>query len=277
MATTASYFLSWGLMSIPVKSYVAARDVKFSFTNLHADCAAQGKPANLTRKTLCAGCLGEVTAETTVKGYELDKQKYVIVTEEELDGLEPEKSKGMEIKAFVPVKDVDPVWLGASNFLGPTDQATAKAYYLLKQALEKTGRAAIVQYVGSGRDKVALIRATKDALMMHELFYANEVRSFETQNRVQVKLPALSKQELDLAVELVKEDESPFDMTAFEDGYQTRVGELIQIRMAGGTVPKLEPRAPAHAELDVMVALQKTMAAKKAAKKAAPAGKRKAA
>lgn len=279
MATTASFYLSWGVMSIPVKKMVAARDVKFAFKNLHAACAAKKEPgpAGLKRKTTCEGCGEEVTTETTVKGYEVDKNKYVILTSEELEGLEAESSKGVEIKAFVPAKDVDPVWFGPSDYLGPIDQATAKAYFLLKQALEKTGRAAIVQYVGSGRDKVALIRPTKDALMMHELFYANEVRSFSAQNRVQVNVPTLSKAELDLAVELVKEDESPFDMTQFEDGYQTRVNELIQVRMAGGTMPKIAPRAAAHVELDVMAALQKTMAAKKAAKKTAPAAKRKAA
>lgn len=273
MAVTPSFYLTFGMVVVPVKSYVAARDERVEFTNLHAPCQAK-----LKQQKICSACQKVVADEEIVKGYALDRDRYVLVSPEELEGLAAEKSKTMEIKAFVPWEEVDPVYLGPANYLGPADQAAARSFALLRDAMGKSGRAALVQYIGSGRDKLGLIRPVDNALMLHEAFYPSEVRSFVAQNRIEVRPVTVSKEELALAVKLVESLAKPFNLSGYADGYQTRVTDLIQARISGAPAPKLEMKAAPSPVVDLMAALKESLAAREAATpaaKAAKAGKRK--
>src|SRR6266545_4410712 len=192
---TPSFFITLGVLTIPIKAEAAARNKTVGFRNLHAKCGA-----TMSSQSLCVTCNEVVPKDQQVKGYPLGRDQFVKIDPKQIDALDVDNTKGMEIKAFVPMKDVDAVYLGASSFLHPVDQPATKAFELLRQAMAKRGRAAIVQYVASSREKLGLIRVYDGCLMLHEMFYQDEVRVAETK----VKPVTVAPQELEVAVKLVK-------------------------------------------------------------------------
>src|SRR6059036_191746 len=144
---TPSFFLMLGMLMIPVKSEAAARDKAIGFRNLHSKCGA-----TMTSQSFCTGCQEIVPKDQQVKGYPLGRDQFVKIDPQQIEALDVENTKAMEIKAFVPMKDVDAVYLGKSNFLHPVDQPAAKAFELLRRAMAKRDRAAIVQYIESSRE-----------------------------------------------------------------------------------------------------------------------------
>ena len=163
---TPSFFITLGVLTIPVKAEAAARNKTIGFRNLHGKCGA-----TMSSQSLCVTCNEVVPKDLQVKGYPLGRDQFVKIDPKQIDALDVENTKAMEIKAFVPMKDVDAVYLGASSFLQPVDQPAAKAFELLRQAMAKRGRAALVQYVDSSREKLGLIRVYDGCLMLHEMFY----------------------------------------------------------------------------------------------------------
>src|SRR5438128_1004862 len=143
---TPSFFLTLGVLTIPVKSEAAARDKTISFRNLHSKCGEK-----MLAQSFCVGCQEVVPKELQIKGYAIGRDRFVQIDAAAIEAADVENAKAMEIKAFVPVKDVDAVYLGKSNFLNPVDQPAAKAFELLRQAMAKRDRAAIVQYIESNR------------------------------------------------------------------------------------------------------------------------------
>lgn len=268
MAITPSYYLSWGVLTIPVKSYPAARDERLELANLHAPCAAAGTGAKLKPQSVCPACQ-QVAGADTVKGYETSAGQYVLLAQEELKQLQSAGTKTMEIRGFTKAGEIDPVYLGPANYLGPADPAATKAFTLLRGAMADSDVVAVATYVQSGHDKVGMIRAVPEALMLHELFYETEVRRFDQQNRVPVGTPVVEKTEIQLAAELVKAGLMPFDLSGYHDGYLGRLTELIQARLQGMPAPKLEVKAPAGPALDLMAALTESLKAAQAKKKTA--------
>lgn len=265
---TPSYYLSFGMVTIPVKSYVAARDQRTYLTNLHDKCKAK---LNQSRK--CSACGEEINKDNLVKGYEVDGG-YVLMSEDELSELHAEKSKTMEIMSFVPWKEIDPIFLGTTNYLGPADQASVKGFELLKAAMVKTGRVAIAQYVQAGHDKVGIIRPAGDCLILHEAFYANEVRSYDSQKRLDPKPVEINKDEMTLAVDLVEAMADKFDIDEYEDGYQARLNSLIEAKLQGKVVEKPAAKKAAGDVLDLLSALKSSVESGRKAK-AKAAGKKK--
>ena len=165
--------LSFGLVNIPVKLYTAARDKSVSFHLLHE------KDGSRIREQIV--CLEEdkpVSRKELVKGYEVSRGKYVEVTEKELDALEAEANRNVEIQEFVPTDAIDPVYVKKSYYLGP-DKGGAKPYTLLAQAMLQEKQAAIAQLVQRGKEHLVMLRPVQgDRLMLHVLYYGDEVRAF---------------------------------------------------------------------------------------------------
>jgi DNA end-binding protein Ku len=260
---TPSFVLTLGMLSIPVKSYPASRTVTTKFSQLHGKCGAPVE--SLGRK--CSSCGKAVPNEEVVKGYNTGTA-FVQVSKPDLEMLEAAASKAMEIQAFVPQGDIDPVVLEKANHLGPVDPATAKAFCLLREAMKKTERAAIVQYVASSRERIGLLRATDDTMVLHELFYPNEVRAYAEQKWGGPVHVALNPKEVDLCVQLIRASEDRFDLSGYEDRYQKRMMELIQARMDGAEPTPLTPSKPPAPVVDLMEALKASLATKKAAHEA---------
>jgi DNA end-binding protein Ku len=261
MATTPSYFLNWGLISVGVKSYVAARDYQSPLVNLHQKCSAR-----LNALSKCSACQEVVDKADVVKGYPVKDAKatYVQIQPTEIEALLADSSKAMEIKGFVKAGSIDAVYIGRSNYIGPADPAGARAFGLLKKAMEIAKTDAIVQFVGSNREKIGLLRVYGDTLMLFELFYESEVRSFESQNKVPLAAEP-NDMELALAAKLLKAGMIEPEIKQYKDSYVDKLQELIDSKINGTEAPKPVERPAVPQGTDLMAALRASLEAKEAA------------
>src|SRR5438045_4464330 len=166
--------LTFGLISIPVRLFAAARGIRFSFNPLHKVCNSR-----LKQPLMCPTCNRNVERSEIVKGYEYEKDQYVLFTEEELDKIEPPSAKVAEILEFVKLGEVDPIYFDASYFLSP-DEGGAKAYQLLMSAMQESGYAAIAKLTMHQREHIVVVRPSNKGMMLHTMFYSNEIRAAES-------------------------------------------------------------------------------------------------
>jgi DNA end-binding protein Ku len=258
----ASGTISFGLVSIPVKLYAATQpSAGVSFNLLHAKDGSR-----LKQQYLCAQEGVKVERDEMVKGYEFEKDRYVTFTGEELKALEEVATQTIEIAEFVPAARVDPIFFDKPYFVGP-DKGGAKAYRLLSEALTRSGKAALGRYAARGKQYLVLIRPAEGRLVMQQLLYPDEVRSFAD---VPVEEAELKEPEVQLALQLVEQTASEeFHPEKYEDGVRKRVLEAIDRKIAGQEIalsPAEEPRAQV---IDLMEALKASLAA--APPKAGPA------
>src|SRR5436309_8388458 len=164
--------ISFGLVSIPIRMFSAAASGGVSFNQIHPKCGGR-----IRQQLICPTCNEVVERTALVKGYEFAKDQYVQFTEEELKSLEGEASKMIDIEEFVPLAKVDPVYFEKAYYLGP-DKGGEKAYRLLTDAMAKSGRVAVATFVMRGKENLVLIRPSSDGLMLHTMFFSDEVRSF---------------------------------------------------------------------------------------------------
>lgn len=256
----ASLSLSFGLVSIPVRLYSAtetAASVKF---NLLAKDGSRVKQQYVSEKDQSVVARAEM-----VKGYEVEKDKFVLFSPDELKKLEEGGSHVIEIVAFVPEKSVDPRYYDKAYLLAP-DKRGGKPYALLMEAMRSSGKSALAKWAWKTKQYVVQVRPTDEGLVLQQLLYADEVRSFKELNIEPVEV---SKPELQLALQLIDQISEPaYDPTQFKDEEKQRVLEAIDRKIAGQEVV-----ASVHAEdepvggqvIDLMAALQASLGKKKAA------------
>ena len=170
-ASTWKGFLSFGLISIPIRLSPAARTERISFNQLHKVCHTR-----LKQPLFCPTCNRMVERNEVEKGYEYEKDQYLLFTEEELEKIEPESARTMEILEFVKVDEIDPLYFDASYYVAP-EEAGARAYHLLLEAMKKSGYAGIAKVTMHSREYIVIIRAGRNGLTLHTMFYSNEIRS----------------------------------------------------------------------------------------------------
>src|SRR6185436_6678410 len=168
----ASGTITFGLVSIPVKMYVATSSKQITFHMIHASCGTRVK-----QQLYCPHHKRVVPRSEIVKGYEPRKGRVVALAKEDLDAIEAEANRAIDIREFVPLAAVDPVYFEDTHYLGPDGDAT-KAYHLLARAMREQDRAAVAQYVHHGKEHLVLIRPYEQGLALHTLYYADEVRDF---------------------------------------------------------------------------------------------------
>src|SRR5881396_3993430 len=189
--------ISFGLVSIPIKMYTAASSAGVSFNLLHAKCGNRIK-----MQQFCPVCNEVVDRAGLVKGHEFAKDEYVRFTDEELKALEGEASRVIDIAEFVPLEKVDPIYFEKTYYLGP-DKGGEKAYRLLSDAMIKTKRVALAKFVMRGKENLVLIRPAQGGLMLHSMYFGDEVRDFgEVDKGESAKLKS---GELELAERLIDE------------------------------------------------------------------------
>jgi DNA end-binding protein Ku len=252
----ASGTISFGLVSIPIKLYTATSSKSVHFNMLHAK-----DKGRLKQQYTCSVCGEKVERDDTVKGYEYTRDQYVVMTDDELQALERKSDRSIEIEEFVPIEDVDPVYFEKSNLLGP-DKGGQKAYRLLNRAMLKAGKVAVGRYSTRGRQQLVLIRPVENGLMMHGLYYADEVRSFdevEFGDAVELKTG-----ELELADQLIQQLSSAhFEPQRYEDEYRRDVLQQIDRKVAGEEITAAPaPEAREHI-IDLVAALKKSLAARR--------------
>jgi DNA end-binding protein Ku len=246
--------ISFGLVSIPVKFFTAASSEQVSFNMLHKKCGGR-----LKMQFVCPTDNNEVVERSeTVKGYEYSKGQYVQFTEEELKALETERGGSIEITEFVPVTSVDFLQVEKSYYLGP-DKGGDKAYRLLGEAMTAKGRVAVGRWSARGKEQVVLVRPYgKDGLVIHQLYYSNEMRAFS-----EIDTGAtftFSEKEHELAGKLIEElGTDSFDATKYTDSFSERVKAAVDQKVAGQEIT-IAPEAPKAQIIDLFEALKKSLA-----------------
>ena len=248
--------ISFGLVSIPFKLYTAASSQNVSFNMLHKKCGGRMK-----QQYFCP--VDNVVVERTdmVKGFEFAKDQYVQFTEDDLKKLETAKTDSLELVEFVPESTVDLVYIEKTYYLGP-DKGGDRAYQLLAQSMKRSGKIAVGRYWTRGRQQVVLIRPyhTK-GLIMHYVYYASEVRSFDD-----VRASALDATfkdvELDLADKLIAQWLSAgveFKADKYRDEYQDRIRGAVDQKVAGQEITVTD-EAPKAQIIDLFEALKRSLA-----------------
>jgi DNA end-binding protein Ku len=266
----ASATVSFGLVSIPVKLYSAAEhSAEVHFNMLHAKDGSRLKQQYICQKEEVV-----VPRDEIVKGYEFAKDQYVVFTPEELKALEETATKTIEIAEFVTAEKVDPIFFEGAYYLGP-DKGGARPYQLLAEAMRRTGRSALATWAARGKAYLVLIRATDEGLVMQQLLYADEVRSF---SEVPMETAQVKEAELKLAIQLVEQIASDeFHPEKYSDTVKQRVLELIQRKVEGEEVTTAVTEEPRAQIIDLMEALKASLGGAKpepapAAKRAADGG-----
>ena len=245
--------ISFGLVTIPMKLYSTGESAAgIQFNMLHKKCRSR-----LKQQYICPVDNEVVGREDMVKGYEYSKGQYVLFTEEELKALIPEPTNAVEITEFVPLEQVDPIYYERSYYVGP-DKGGDRPYRLLAEAMKQTNRAALARYVARGKDQFVLLRPFEEGLIMQQLRYSDELRSFAD---VPLGTAEIKEPELKLAVQLIEQiatDE--FKPETYEDKQRQQVRELIDRKVQGEEItpaPVAEPKAQV---IDLMAALKASLA-----------------
>lgn len=243
--------ISFGLVSIPVKLYTAASSEQVSFNMLHKKCSTRVK-----MQFYCPTDNEVVERADTVKGYEYSRGQYVLFTDEELKALEAARDNSIEITEFVPLSAVDFIQVEKSYFLGP-DKGGDKAYRLLSEAMKGKDRVAVGRWAARGKEQLVLIRPYEDGLVLHQLYYANEVRAF-SEIETGAKL-TFSPKERELADRLIEQlSTDVFDAEGYRDSYSDRVLAAVEQKVQGEEVT-VAAEAPKAQIIDLFEALKKSL------------------
>jgi len=246
--------ISFGLVSIPVNLYLAASSESPSFNLLHAE-----RGTRIKQQRFCPHCNKVVERQELVKGYEIEKNQYVRVTDEELKALEGEKSEAIEIFEFVPLAKVDPIYFERSYYLGP-DKGGEKPYRLLADAMVEAGKVALAKFVMRGKENLVIIRPAQKGLIMHTMYFADEVRNFDEIGKGESA--KISSSETKLATRLIDElSNDAFEPEKYEDEYAQRVLDLVKKKAEGQDITVSQPAPQRGNVIDLMEALKKSLGA----------------
>ncbi|HTS13263.1 MAG TPA: Ku protein [Candidatus Limnocylindrales bacterium] len=249
MPATWKGSLSFGLVSIPIQLSPAARTERISFNQLHKVCHTR-----LKQPLFCPTCNRMVERSEVEKGYEYEKDQYLLFTEEELERVEPESARIMEILEFVKLDEIDPLYFDSSYYATP-EAAGAKAYRLLHEAMLRTGYAGIAKVTMHSREYIIIVRPRKNGLTLHTMFYSNEIRpAAETgTDKFEVR-----EQERALATQLIESLAAPFEPEKYHDTYQDALRTLIDAKAEGQDVVAVHPAVQAP-PVDLMAALKQSL------------------
>ena len=255
-------YLTFGLISIPIRLFSAARTERIGLNQLHSVCKTR-----IRMPLFCPHCERQVPRNEIVKGYEYEKDQYVLFDEEELDKIEPESARSMEILEFVKVDEIDPLYYDASYYVTPEDEGK-KAYQLLLNAMESSGYAAIAKLTMHQREHIVVVRPRAKGMTLHTMFYTNEIREVAEYGRTDSAAQPKDA-EKKLAAQLIESLAAPFEPDKYKDNYMESMKNMIEAKREGHEIaevthPKLAP------VIDLMDALKKSIAEKQPGAKKPP-------
>jgi DNA end-binding protein Ku len=249
--------ISFGLVNIPVKLFSAVSRKTVRFHQIDAESGAR------VRQKRVGGDGEEVPYEQIVKGYEIGPDRYVTITPEELESLEPQKTRTIDIEDFVDLEDIDPMYYDHPYYLAP-DTGAAKAYRLLVDAMEDSGKVAIARVVLRSKEHLVAIRPRDGVLAMETMLFADEVVAPESLDELSTdgELQTTDR-ELAMARQLIESLSSQFEPEKYRDEYRERVLDLIERKAQGETVVIEAPAEEPQKVPDLMAALEASIAAAK--------------
>src|SRR3954454_21679035 len=250
--------ISFGLVNVPIKLYSAVSKETVRFHQLNGETGNR-----IAQKRTDAVTGEEVAYESLVKDYELMRDRYVIINPDELDALDPEKSRTIDIEDFVDLAEIDPVYYDHPYYLVP-DKGAAKAYGLLLSAMQESGRVAIARVVLRSKEQLVAIRPARNGtvLMMETMIFADEVVPQEDLDGLpDAEALQVSEREVKMAQQLIESLATDFEPDRYRDQYREKVLELIEAKAQGQEIVA-QPEAPAPAKVpDLMAALEASLAA----------------
>jgi DNA end-binding protein Ku len=259
-ASVWSGYLTFGLISMPVRLFSGARSSSISFHMLHRDDLQRVK-----QQLYCPADNRVVERSEIVKGYEYRKDEYVVVEPEEIKKIEPKTAKTMEILEFVKADEVDPVFFESSYYLMP-EEAGRRPYALLTKALEESNYVAIAKLTMHNREYTVFLRPRDGGMMLHTMYYAEEVREVEGFGAPDVEL---KDAEVKVAHQLIEALADKWDPEKYHDTFQENLKKMIQTKLEGGKIAEVEKPKKLAPVVDLMSALKQSLADMEGKKKPA--------
>ena len=243
--------LTFGLLSLPVRLYSAARGETVSFNQLHKTDHSRVK-----QQLYCALEDKPISRADVVKGYEYEKDKYVVVEDEEIKKMAPKTAKTMEVQEFVKTSEVDPVYLESSYYMAP-EEGGEKPYALLFEAMRKSGFVGVAKIAMHNREHIVILRPSDKGIMLHTMYYPDEIRKVE---EFRTDTSTVKPKELELAKTLIESLEAPFEPEKYKDAYRENLMKLIEAKVQGKEV--VAPKEPTHKApvIDILEALKASLA-----------------
>jgi len=255
--------ISFGLVNIPIRMFTATEERDVRFRQLHKECHT---PIRYVKT--CPTCDREVEAGEIVRAFEYQQGSFVIIDDEDLEKITPETRKTIEILDFVDLAEIDPIYFDKSYYLSPQDTGE-KAYSLLRSAMEHTGKIAVAHITIRNRQSLAVVRIYQGCLVLETIYYPDEVRAVAQVPALPSQDVKLSETETRMAEELIKSMATAFQPEKYTDEYRQQLHNLIEKKLEGQEVATA-PAAPRANVIDLMQALQASLAAAGVADTPAP-------
>jgi DNA end-binding protein Ku len=248
--------LSFGLVNVPVQLVTAVKDVDLHFRQLHEPDKA---PIDVLR--WCSKEDREVPFEEIGHGYDVSERKQVVLTDEELEAAQPEKTRTIDIERFVDLSEVDPIYFDHPYFLVPAadDQGTARAYRLLTEVMSGTDQAAVARFAMRAREYLALVRVRDGVLSLTTLLFPDEIRPVKDIEDASAKKHKPAKKELDGAIAVIESMSADWDPGRHKDRYRERLLRVIERKRKGQSIKLPETDEEPEPVPDLMAALERTI------------------
>jgi DNA end-binding protein Ku len=253
--------LTFGLVSFPIRLFSAARSETISFNLLHKD-----DHSRIRQVTYCQAEDKPIGRNETVKGYEYEKDRYVVIDEEDIKKVAPKTAKVMEILEFVKADEVDPIYLESSYYVAP-DEGGERPYALLFEALRQSKYYALAKVAMHNREHIIILRPGAKGILSHTMYYQDEIRQVE-EFRTDTSL--VKEKELEMAKMLISSLEGDFEPAKYHDTYRDNLQQMIEAKIEGKKVVET-PEAKVAPVIDIMEALKRSLAEKRKPAQAATA------
>jgi len=245
--------ITFGMVSFPVKLCAAARTQTISFHQLH-NC----DHSRVKQVLYCQTEDRPVSRDELIKGYEYEKDRYIVVEERDLQRVVPSTASVMQILEFVPSTEVDPVYLDTSYYVQP-DVAGERPYALMLEALRRTNHVGLAQWTLHSREHMVVLRPGRSGLLLHTMYYSSEVRAMD---EFRTDTTRVADQELELATMLVRALAAPFEPSKYRDHYQENVRALLEAKIQGREIEGRAARPVLAPVVDILEALKASLARK---------------
>ena len=241
--------ITFGLISIPVRLYSAVQEKSLKFHLMHEEDGGRIK-----QERVCSKCGKKLSWDDLVRGYEYSKDHYVTFTDDELDALDVDSIRAIDVVAFVPLEDIDPIYFNKTYYVAP-EQAGLKAYRLLADALEAEGQVGVAKVALREKEHLATVRLKDDVFVLETMHWPDEIRAPEFEELS--KKVKIQDSEVKMARQLIQQLASEFNPEAFADEYRAKLEELVQAKVEGAEVTiAAEPEAEPTKVVDLMEALK---------------------
>jgi DNA end-binding protein Ku len=245
-------FLKISLVTIPVKVFPANESgASLTFNQLHAECRTR-----IQQKRWCPSCNRELSASEIVKGYEFEKGRFVVLTDEDFAKVKPESTRVIDLVQFTDERAIDPLYVDRAYYLAPDGPVAADAFGVMREGMK--GKAGIGKLALYGREYIVAVRPRERGLVMYTLHQASEVRSIDQIDELQGLPESPRPDQVRLAQQVVQTFEGPLDLSEYHDEYREGLRRIIDAKIAGEEIVAPEEQAPPKVA-DLMEALRKSL------------------